>query len=87
MSGFRLWREAAGLPAVLSVHCLRHSFVSHQIEDGVDALFVQQQVGHSWGSTTATYTTVGADARQRMLTAALARAFDRDDNDGQGGGG
>jgi integrase/recombinase XerC len=84
---FRLWREAAGLPAALSVHCLRHSFVSHQIEDGVDALFVQQQVGHSWGSTTATYTTVGADARQRMLTAALARAFDHDDNDEVKGGG
>jgi site-specific recombinase XerD len=73
---FRLWRDAAGLPKELSVHWLRHSFVSHQIEDGVDPLFVQQQAGHSWGSTTAIYTTVGADARQRMLSAALARAFD-----------
>jgi hypothetical protein len=35
-------------------------------------LFVQQQVGHSWASTTATYTTVGTDAKNRMLTAALA---------------
>ena len=72
---FGLWRRAAGLPAELSVHSLRHSYVTHLIEDGVDALFVQQQVGHSWASTTATYTSVGADARQRMLTAALARAF------------
>ncbi|HLN70313.1 MAG TPA: tyrosine-type recombinase/integrase, partial [Streptosporangiaceae bacterium] len=46
----------AGLPAELSVHCLRHSYVSHLIEDGVDPLFVQQQVGHAWASTTATYT-------------------------------
>jgi site-specific recombinase XerD len=30
--------------------------VSHLIEDGVDPLFVQQQVGHSWASTTAIYT-------------------------------
>jgi integrase/recombinase XerC len=72
---FALARAAAGLPAELSVHCLRHSFVSHLIEDGVDPLFVQQQAGHSWASTTATYTTVGADARNRMLRLALARAF------------
>jgi len=73
---FATVRVAAGLPAVLSVHCLRHSYVSHLIEDGVDPLFVQQQVGHSWASTTAVYTSVGTDAKNRMLRAALARAFD-----------
>jgi integrase/recombinase XerC len=72
---FAAWRAAAGLPGELSVHCLRHSYVSHLIEDGVDPLFVQQQAGHSWASTTAVYTTVGQDARNRMLRAALARAF------------
>jgi len=36
---------------------------------------MQQQVGHEWASTTAAYTTVGADARNRMLRAALARVF------------
>src|SRR5437016_2661719 len=35
---------------------------------------MQQQAGHSWASTTATYTTVGQDARNRMLRAALALA-------------
>jgi integrase/recombinase XerC len=54
---FAFYRAVAGLPAELSVHCLRHSYVSHLIEDGVDPLFVQQQVGHSWASTTATCTT------------------------------
>ena len=72
---FAAWRAAAGLPAGLSVHCLRHSYVSHLIEDGADPLFVQFQAGHSWASTTATYTTVGQDARNRMLRAALGRAF------------
>ena len=72
---FALWRTAAGLPRELSVHCLRHSYVSHLIEDGVDPLFVQQQVGHSWASTTAVYTQVGADAKNRMLRAALDVAF------------
>ena len=93
---FACWRTAAGLPVELSVHCLRHSYVSHLIEDGVDPLFVQHQavvrlvsadqrgwkavsvvsLGHSWASTTATYTTVGSDAMNRMLRAALARAYD-----------
>jgi len=73
---FATIRAAAGLPAGLSIHCLRHSYVSHLIEDGVDPLFVQQQVGHSWASTTAVYTSVGTDAKNRMLRAALARAFD-----------
>lgn len=79
---FALYRAAAGLPAELSVHCLRHSYVSHLIEDGVDPLFVQQQVGHSWASTTAIYTTVGADAKNQMLRSALARAFGADTSGG-----
>jgi site-specific recombinase XerD len=87
---FAFLRAAAGLPADLSVHCLRHSYVSHLIEDGVDPLFVQQQVGHSWASTTATYTTIGSDARNRMLHRALAAVTGDGggdgDGDGQGGG-
>jgi len=75
---FALYRVAAGLPGELSVHCLRHSWVSHLIEDGVDPLFVQQQVGHSWASTTAIYTTVGAAAKNQMLRSALARALHAD---------
>lgn len=41
-----------------------HSFITHQLEDGVDQLFVQQQVGHRWGSSTAGYTKVGSDYLQ-----------------------
>ncbi|MPZ74197.1 MAG: tyrosine-type recombinase/integrase [Nitriliruptorales bacterium] len=63
------------MPVELTPHCLRHSYVSHSIEDGVDPTFVQRQVGHSWASTTAGYTSVGADHANRMLRAALARAF------------
>ena len=70
--------QACRAPDDLSVHSLRHSYVSHLIEDGTDPLFVQRQVGHSWASTTAVYTTVGADARNRMLKAALARAYQKD---------
>ena len=72
---FAAWRERAGLPAELSVHCLRHSYVSHLIEDGVDPLFVQHQVGHSWSSTTAVYTSIGQDHKNRMLRRALDSAL------------
>ena len=77
---FAAWRRSAGLPVELSVHCLRHSYVSHLIEDGVDPLFVQHQVGHSWASTTAVYTSVGSDHKNRMLRAALERAFGAGDD-------
>ena len=79
---FALWRSAAGLPGELSVHCLRHSYISHLIEDGVDPLFVQQQAGHSWASTTAVYTHVGSDAKNRTLRQALAIAFDAEAGSG-----
>jgi integrase/recombinase XerC len=72
---FSDWRRAAELPGELSVHCLRHSYISHLIEDGADPLFVQHQAGHSWASTTAIYTTVGADHTNTMLRRALERAF------------
>jgi integrase/recombinase XerC len=75
---FAQYRALAGLPKELSVHCLRHSWISHLIEDGVDPLFVQLAAGNSWASTTATYTTVGADARNRMLRSALERAYQSD---------
>ena len=41
---------------------------------------MQFQAGHSWASTTATYTTVGQDARNRMLRSALALAYERGDD-------
>jgi len=74
---FASFRRAAGLPDELSVHCLRHSYITHLIEDGCDPLLVQHQAGHSWASTTAVYTTVGSDYKQRMTRAALERAFGR----------
>jgi integrase/recombinase XerC len=75
---FAEWRATAELPSELSVHCLRHSYASHLVEDGVDPLFVQHQLGHSWASTTAIYTTVGADHTNAMLRSALDRAFSKE---------
>jgi integrase/recombinase XerC len=80
---FAAYRDALGLPGELSPHCLRHSYVSHLVEDGVDPLFVQQQVGHSHAATTAIYTSVLTDYRNRVLRSALDRAFDVDRGTGR----
>jgi len=72
---FAAYRDALGLPAELGPHCLRHSYISHLLEDGFDHLFVQEQAGHSWGATTAVYTTIGSDYKNRALRRALDRAF------------
>ena len=76
---FARYRDALGLPVELTPHCLRHSYVSHLVEDGIDPLFVQQQVGHSWASTTAVYTSVSADYKNKALRQALGRAFEGGD--------
>jgi len=68
---FAAYRDALGLDPALDVHSLRRSYVTHLIEDGYDALFVQQQVGHEHASTTAIYTCVSSDFRTRTLRRAL----------------
>ncbi|MDP8930041.1 MAG: tyrosine-type recombinase/integrase [Actinomycetota bacterium] len=80
---FADYRDAVGLPEALTLHCLRHSYVTHLVEDGFDPFFVQQQVGHVWGSTTALYTGVSSDYKNQVLRAALDRAFGDSSDDGK----
>lgn len=72
-ASFARIRDEAGLPRFLGPHCLRHSFVTHLIEDGFESLFVQQQVGHAWASTTAIYTGVSSDFKNTALRRVLDR--------------
>jgi site-specific recombinase XerD len=69
------YRDELGLDRLLTPHALRHSYVTHLIEDGFDPLFVQMQVGHRHSSTTAIYTAVNGDYKQRALADALAAQF------------
>ncbi len=73
---FVLYRRGAGLSEELTAHSLRHSYVSHQVEEGTDPLFIQQQVGHSTASSTAIYTSVSTDYKNRMMRKALERAWE-----------
>ena len=72
---FAWLREQAGLNAELTLHCLRHSYVTHLIEFGYPERFVTEQVGHSYASTTAIYTSVSNDFKTKTLKAALARVY------------
>jgi integrase/recombinase XerC len=76
---FATWRSAAGLPTELSVHSLGHSYASHMIEDGADPLFIQHQMGHSWASSTALYTSISPGHTNAMLRTVLDRAFSAKD--------
>jgi len=70
---FAEYRDALGLPSELHPHCLRHSYVTHLLEDGFDPYFVQQQVGHRWGGSTGLYSGVSSDFKNRSLRSALDR--------------
>ena len=68
---FNWLRAEAGLDPALSLHCLRHSYVTHLIEFGYPERFVQEQVGHAYASTTAPLS-VGDDYKNRVLAKAMA---------------
>lgn len=70
---FQRFRRRARLPEELTLHALRHSYVTHLIEAGYDPLFVQQQVGHGYSSTTALYTSVSSDFKHKTIQRMLAR--------------
>ncbi|WP_413788060.1 hypothetical protein [Streptomyces platensis] len=53
-------------------------YVTHNIEDGVDPKFIQEQVGHLYASTTALYTAVSDDFANAMMLKAIDLAFDSD---------
>jgi len=73
---FEQYRAALTLPPELTTHSLRHSFVTHQIEDGTDPKLVQELVGHRWASSTAIYTAVSGDFMNTMMRKALDRVLD-----------
>jgi integrase/recombinase XerC len=68
-------RDEAGLGSELHLHCLRHSYVTHLIEFGYEERFVQEQVGHSYASTTAIYAGVSGDWKNKVLARALDRVY------------
>ncbi len=66
-------RLAAALPPELDLHCLRHSYITHLTEFGYPERFIQDQAGHAYAATTAIYTGVSDEYRNRLLLRSVER--------------
>ncbi len=53
--------------------CLRHSYITHLVEFDYPERFVSEQAGHRYAATTASYTGVSDDYRNRLLRRSLER--------------
>jgi integrase/recombinase XerD len=60
--------QRAGLPNRGGIHCLRHSFATHLLEDGVDVLTLKKLLGHSHFITTAGYLHVTAERLTQVVS-------------------
>ncbi len=72
-SRFAQLREEAGLPKELTMHCLRHSYITDSTEHGYAQRFLSDQAGHSYASSTQIYTAVSDDFKDWQLRRALSR--------------
>lgn len=70
-AAFATVRDAAGLDPSLDLHSLRHSYVTHLVEFDYPDRFIQEQVGHSFSSTTAIYVGVSNEYRNRLVSRAM----------------
>ena len=70
-TAFEQARVDAGVPPEADLHALRHSYVTHLVEFDYPEKFVSLQVGHAYASTTAIYTGVSDEYRNRLLQRVL----------------
>lgn len=71
--------KRAGLPSDIHSHCLRHSFATHLLEDGVDIRYIQTLLGHRSPKSTEIYLHISNKALLGVQS-----PFDREAGDSRG---
>ncbi len=75
---FREIAREAALDPILEPHCLRHSFCTHLLEYDYPEIFVQRQMGHSWGSNTDIYSHVSNEFMNTQVAASIEERLQND---------
>ena len=64
---FKEYARAAGLPATVASHSLRHSIAVHTLEEGFGLEYVQDLLGHTSIRSTAIYARITSRGRDEMM--------------------
>lgn len=70
---FAFYRDELSLDPSLTPHSLRHSYATGLALQKVDAKFIQEQLGHTYASTTAIYTHLASDFMNSMMRDAIRK--------------